>query len=105
MSAPEPPPRGMAEIDVRRTDIERLLSRFHVRLRAGETETTHDVTLSASDFERLGARYRTPEDFIRACFEFLLAREPSERILSSFDVSVISTYFPEFEREIARPRA
>ena len=38
---------------------------------------------------------------MRACFAFLLEREPNESILSSFDVGVIARYFPEFEREIA----
>jgi hypothetical protein len=32
----------------------------------------------------------------------LLDREPKEAILSRFDVSVISRYFPEFERELPR---
>jgi hypothetical protein len=30
----------------------------------------------------------------------LLDREPKESILGSFDVTVISRYFPEFEREL-----
>ena len=36
------------------------------------------------------------------CFEFLLAREPKESILPSFEIPVIGRYFPEFEREIRR---
>jgi hypothetical protein len=32
----------------------------------------------------------------------LLAREPKECILQRFDVTVISSYFPEFERELPR---
>jgi hypothetical protein len=32
-------------------------------------------------------------------FQFLLEREPKESILRRFDVTVISRYFPEFERE------
>jgi hypothetical protein len=38
---------------------------------------------------------------VRDCFAFLLEREPTESILSSFDVGVIGRYFPEFERVIA----
>jgi hypothetical protein len=90
------------EITVRRSDVERLLSRFHVKVADGGSATEHDVTLSAVDFERLGGGYRSPDEFIRACFAFLLAREPKESILSSFDVAVIGRYFPEFEAEIAR---
>ncbi len=90
----------MADIDVRRSDVERFLSTFHVTVSQDATSTEHDVTLSASDFERLGSNYRSPEEFVRACFAFLLEREPKESILPAFDVSVISRYFPEFEATI-----
>ncbi|MEW6059034.1 MAG: hypothetical protein AB1551_02655 [Actinomycetota bacterium] len=93
----------MPDIEVQRTDVERFLSRFHVTVTEGDTSTHHEVTLSAADFERLGGRYRTPEDFVRACFSFLLEREPKEAILSSFEVGVISEYFPDFERRIIQP--
>jgi hypothetical protein len=92
------------EITVSRVAEEQLLLRFHVRVAdddGGSTE--HDVTLSRADQEDLGAGYPTSEAFIRACFEFLLVRESKESILSSFDVSQIWTYFPEFKREISRP--
>jgi hypothetical protein len=39
---------------------------------------------------------------IEAAFRFLLDREPKESILGRFDVTVISRYFPEFERELRR---
>ena len=74
--------------------------RFRARVSEGGSETTHDVTVSTQDLGRLGAGYPSPDAFVRACFEFLLAREPKGSILRSFDVSVISRYFPEFEREI-----
>jgi len=35
-------------------------------------------------------------------FRFLLDREPKESILGRFDVTAISRYFPEFEREMPR---
>ncbi len=93
----------MTEIQVHRSDVEHMLSRFTVRIREDGSESVHDVTLSASDFGRLGVPYRSPEEFVRACFEFLLERESKEQILSSFDVSVIATYFPEFEDRISGP--
>jgi hypothetical protein len=37
---------------------------------------------------------------VEAAFRFLLDREPKEAILSRFDITVISRYFPEFEREL-----
>jgi hypothetical protein len=90
----------MAEITVQRSDVERFLSRFHVTVREGESTTEHDVTLSATDFERLGSRHRSPDEFVRSCFVFLLEREPKESIMPSFDISVIGSYFPEFEADI-----
>ena len=90
----------MAEITVQPSDPQSDMSTFHVSIRDEDSSTEHDVTLSASDYDRLGTKYGTPEDFIRACFEFLLDREPKESILPRFDVSVISRYFPEFESTI-----
>ncbi|MGD9544996.1 MAG: hypothetical protein AB7U86_12525 [Methylocystis sp.] len=72
---------------------------FDVRLREGESETRHRVTLSPQDFERLGGG-ADAERFIDAAFRFLLDREAKESILARFDVSVISHYFPEFERKL-----
>jgi hypothetical protein len=92
----------MATINVSRTETGDA-SAFDVRVIDERSGTEHRVTASSADLERLSAG-RAPEDFIRACFEFLLEREPKESILRSFDVSVIGRYFPEFEREIvSRP--
>jgi hypothetical protein len=44
----------------------------------------------------------TPERGLEAAFRFLLDREPKESILRRFDVTAISRYFPEFEREMPR---
>jgi hypothetical protein len=90
----------LAEIRVTRTDVERSPWSFHVTVRDGGSETSHDVTMSPEDFARLGSDYRSPEDFVLACFGFLLEREPKESILSAFDVTVIGRYFPEFESRI-----
>ena len=43
--------------------------------------------------------------YIRAledAFEFLLERESNNSILSQFDLKVISSYFPEYEKEIKK---
>jgi hypothetical protein len=92
----------MTDIRVRSTDVGESRSSFEVRLTDGASSSIHSVTASAGDAERLGARYETPESFIEACFAFLLARESKEQILSSFDVAVIATYYPEFERTITK---
>jgi hypothetical protein len=86
----------VAEIIVTREGAER----FHVTIREGDASTEHDVTLTSADHERLGAGHRSPEDLVRAGFEFLLEREPKESILPSFDLTIIGHFFPEFEEWI-----
>jgi len=58
--------------------------------------------LAQATYQRLTAGRDTPERCIDATFWFLLDRESKESILSRFDVTVISRYFPEFERELPR---
>ena len=83
-------------------EVERVTDgRFSVRVIGSGSETSHEVTVADDDLRRLGAAYPAEEDFVRACFAFLLAREPKESILRSFDISVIGRYFREFEREFA----
>jgi hypothetical protein len=73
---------------------------FDVTLKDVKSESRHIVTLSRADFIRLGGD-ATAEEVIDAAFRFLLDREPKESILSRFDVSVISRYFPEFETKLS----
>lgn len=60
------------------------------------------VTLRRADLERWAPPGTTPERVVEAAFEFLLANEPVTSILSSFDCSVIRSYFPEVDRELPR---
>jgi hypothetical protein len=95
----------MAAIEVRPDGEDDSSFSFRVTVRCGDgSETRHDVTLSRTDWLRLGAGFDTPEQLVRACFEFLLAREGKESILPSFDVSMIGRYFPEFESTITGTR-
>lgn len=73
---------------------------FEVVVREGAGETKHRVTMSKNLCARLAGGRFTPEQCIEASFRFLLDREPKESILRSFDVAVISRYFPEYEREL-----
>jgi hypothetical protein len=73
--------------------------KFEVIVR-GNTVTRHKVTLTKEFYEKLTAGAVSPEELIHKSFEFLLAREPNTSILSEFDLSVISRYFPAYEREI-----
>jgi Holliday junction resolvase-like predicted endonuclease len=75
---------------------------FDVVVRSGSGETRHRVTLDDATFARLAGTAQTRERLIEAAFRFLLDREPKESILRRFDVTVISRYFPEFERELPR---
>jgi hypothetical protein len=68
-------------------------------------ETRHSVTLTRADFQRLASSGESPESLVRRSFGFLLAREPKESILKSFELSDIGRYFPEFEAEITKPPA
>jgi hypothetical protein len=61
-----------------------------------------EVAVSAAELARFDPLSIDPCLLVRRSFEFLLAREPMESILSSFGLSVISRYFPEYEREIRR---
>ena len=88
-------------IQVRRTGEDDPLE-FEVIVREGKGETRHAVTMSRETCERLTAGKHTPERCLEAAFRFLLDREPKESILGRFDVTVISRYFPEFERELLR---
>jgi hypothetical protein len=88
-----------SQIEVRRTGDGETLG-FEVTLREGNSETRHQVTMLTATCNRLAAGH-PPERVIEAAFRFLLDREPKESILRSFDVRVISRYFPEFEQELA----
>jgi len=75
---------------------------FGVIVRDAKGETRHRVTMSNKTHERLTGGRSSPEHCVEAAFEFLLEREPKESILPRFDLTVISRYFPEFEREFPR---
>jgi len=85
-----------AQIEIKKFDA----SHFRVRVVEGGSESSHQVTLSAKDCARLAGEASNAEQLIRESFQFLLEREPKESILARFDLSVISRYFPEYEREI-----
>jgi hypothetical protein len=64
------------------------------------SESRHSVTLTRADFQRLASSGEAPDALVRRSFEFLLAREPKESILPSFELPVIGRYFPEYEATI-----
>lgn len=74
---------------------------YHVEVAAARA-TRHRVTAEAGDVERLTGAKANAERLIEESFRFLLEREPNASILRSFDITDISQYFPEYEREIRR---
>jgi hypothetical protein len=75
---------------------------FEVVVKGERGATGHHVTISREMYQRLTAGKHTPEQCVEAAFRFLLDRESKESILRSFDVAVISRYFPEFEQKLSR---
>jgi hypothetical protein len=89
----------MADIEISRLDGRD----FRVRVRDGERETTHRVTVP----ERLGDELELRDDddlerVVAESFRFLLEREPASSILAEFSLDEISRYFPEYRSELAR---
>jgi hypothetical protein len=75
---------------------------FHVEVREGQRETTHQVTVPERLGERLELREDDLERVVRESFRFLLEREPATSILRQFSLGDISRYFPEYPSELER---
>lgn len=67
--------------------------------------TRHTVMISQADLQRYAPGHYDPEKLVTASFAFLLAREPRESILPSFELPVIERYFPGYEAEVRRQMA
>ena len=63
-------------------------------------ETRHNVKLDNDYWEKLTGKEIPKKELIRKSFEFLLARESNQSILSRFDLNAIGEYFPGYEKEI-----
>jgi predicted Zn-dependent protease len=64
--------------------------------------THHVVTVADQEMQTLAPSAADPVELVEASFRFLLAREPRESILRSFELPVIGRYFPEWDAEIRR---
>ncbi len=91
----------MPQIDLKSTEHSKHYA-MEVTVCEGQSCTHHHVTLQKSDYKRLAEGSTSPEGLVEASFRFLLEREPKESILRSFDLTVISRYFSEYEQEIRR---
>ena len=90
----------MANIVVKELNSDKDSIVYRVEVIEEDSKTTHKVELNRDDYQNFTDGKIAPEELVQCSFEYLLDREPKESILSSFNVSVISHYFPEYAREI-----
>tara|TARA_B100000989_G_C19138860_1_gene302470 strand:+ start:222 stop:497 length:276 start_codon:yes stop_codon:yes gene_type:complete len=69
---------------------------------ADSITTAHEVTVTDQSLSDLTDNKVTKEQLLEFSFNFLLDREPNTSILSSFDINVISKYFPDYRVEVRR---
>ena len=73
--------------------------KFQVTVNAKHS-TSHNVTLTDYTHQNLTNGKVSKKELIEFSFKFLLEREPNTSILSSFELSVISGYFPEYIKTV-----
>lgn len=73
---------------------------FDVIVSDSNGNTNHIVEIDKDYYTKLSDGNISPAELVKKSFEFLLVRESKESILHKFDLSVIQTYFPEYEDEI-----
>ena len=64
--------------------------------------TKHIVLLTDEYHDSLTKKKISKKKLLEYSFQFLLDREPNTSILSSFELDIISKYFPEYENEIKK---
>ena len=64
--------------------------------------TKHTVLLTDEYHDILTKKKISKKKLLKYSFQFLLERESNTSILSSFDLNIISKYFPEYENEIKK---
>ena len=72
---------------------------FQVTVNA-KNSTSHNVTLTDDVHQNLTNGKVSKKELIEFSFKFLLERELNTSILSSFELSVISGYFPEYIKTV-----
>ena len=65
-----------------------------------KNSTSHNVTLTDDTLQDLTNGKVSKKELIEFSFKFLLEREPNTSILPSFELSLISTYFPEYLKTV-----
>ena len=72
---------------------------FQVTVNA-KHHTSHIVTLTDDTHQNLTNAKVNKKELVEFSFKFLLERESNTSILSSFKLSMISTYFPEYRKAV-----
>ena len=72
---------------------------FEVTVSSVKT-TTHLVTITDATHHKLTGGRASKETLLDYSFKFLLDREPNTAIMPSFELTVISEYFTEYEDEV-----
>ena len=72
---------------------------FQVTVNA-KNPTSHNVILTDDTHQNLTNGKVSKKELIEFSFKFLLERESNTSILSSFELSVISGYFPEYIKTV-----
>ena len=66
----------------------------------GDQQTKHLVSLSDKLCFSLTSNKISKKELLKYSFQFLLEREPNTTILSSFELTEISKYFPEYLKKV-----
>lgn len=75
---------------------------YLVKVSDGDEHTSHEVELTKREYQELTEGNIPAETLVERCFEFLLQREPKEKILKEFNLTEIKLYFPEFDEVITQ---
>ena len=74
--------------------------KFEITVKANQI-TKHVVNVNDEMLFNLTKNNISKEELLNFSFNFLLEREPNTSILSSFDLTVISKYFPEYTKKVS----
>lgn len=90
----------MPEIEVTELKTDADGWEYDVLVREDNTSSAHKVIVGRAYYEQITGGETAPAELVEKSFEFLLERESKESILSRFDLTIISAYFPEYENRI-----
>lgn len=91
----------MFGIKVKKVEEKRDKYEFSVEVLEKDSSTRHSVVMTKDFYSSLNTS-TSPKKVIEKSFQFLLEREKKESILSSFDISIIPNYFPEFNDKVKK---